>query len=283
MCSIISENVFVNGHVSCDIIFGFHFCWNTIILQPNFLNNLRWFSTSTSILFSIIHTSAARRQDVVKNICVEVMKIASCDIKSHLRVCQIIPSCSWNETHGVMTTAIMIFLMMTSSNGNIIHVTGLCVGNSPVTDECPSQRPVTLRFGVFFDLRLNKWSSKQSKRRWSEMPTRSSWRHCNTDLKMSGPMFLPLPDSHGSLSSYRHKSADDDSPKYSHMGIVERFHLIQSTEKIIFVCEWIKSLTCKTVSTPDLAKYGIHKILFWCWMTNCLLERPLNTITSKCS
>ena len=28
-------------------------------------------------------------------------------------------------------------------------------GNSPVTDEFPSQRPVTQSFDVFFDLRLN--------------------------------------------------------------------------------------------------------------------------------
>ena len=34
----------------------------------------------------------------------------------------------------------------------------ICVGNSPVTDEFPSQRPVTLSFEVFFDLRLkNGW------------------------------------------------------------------------------------------------------------------------------
>ena len=32
----------------------------------------------------------------------------------------------------------------------------LCVGNSPVTGELPSQRPVTQTFDVFFDLRLNK-------------------------------------------------------------------------------------------------------------------------------
>ena len=34
----------------------------------------------------------------------------------------------------------------------------LCVGNSPVTGELPSQRPVTWSFDVFFDLRLkNGW------------------------------------------------------------------------------------------------------------------------------
>ena len=31
--------------------------------------------------------------------------------------------------------------MMTSSNGNIFRVTGLCAGNSPVTGEFPAQRP----------------------------------------------------------------------------------------------------------------------------------------------
>ena len=32
----------------------------------------------------------------------------------------------------------------------------ICAGNSPVPGEFPTQRPVTLSFGVFFDLRLNK-------------------------------------------------------------------------------------------------------------------------------
>ena len=37
----------------------------------------------------------------------------------------------------------------------------LCAGNSPVTDEFPSQKPVARSFGIFFDLRLNKRLSKQ--------------------------------------------------------------------------------------------------------------------------
>ena len=36
-------------------------------------------------------------------------------------------------------------------------------GNSPVTGEFPAQRPVTRSFDVFFDLRLNKRLSKQSR------------------------------------------------------------------------------------------------------------------------
>ena len=51
--------------------------------------------------------------------------------------------------------------IMTSSNGNIFRVTGLCAGNSPGTSEFPAQRPVTRSFDVFSDLRLNKWLSKQ--------------------------------------------------------------------------------------------------------------------------
>ena len=43
----------------------------------------------------------------------------------------------------------------------------------------PSQRPVTRIFDVFFDLRLNKQWSKQSRRRWFEPPSHSLWRHCN--------------------------------------------------------------------------------------------------------
>ena len=38
----------------------------------------------------------------------------------------------------------------------------ICAGNSPVPGEFPTQRPVTRSFDVYFDLRLNKWLSKQS-------------------------------------------------------------------------------------------------------------------------
>ena len=52
----------------------------------------------------------------------------------------------------------------------------LCAGNSPVTGEFPSQRPVTR---IFFDLRLNKRLSKQSRRQWFETQSHPLWRHCN--------------------------------------------------------------------------------------------------------
>ena len=46
----------------------------------------------------------------------------------------------------------------------------LCEGNPSVTGGFPSQRPVTRSFHVFFDLRLNKRLSKQSRGRWFETP-----------------------------------------------------------------------------------------------------------------
>ena len=55
----------------------------------------------------------------------------------------------------------------------------LSVGNSPVTGEFPSQRPVTRSFDVFLDLRLNKRLNKQSCGWWFETPSCSSWRNCN--------------------------------------------------------------------------------------------------------
>ena len=66
---------------------------------------------------------------------------------------------------------------------NILSVTGHCAGNSPVPDKFPAQRPVTRSFDVFFDLRLNKRLSKQSRDWWFETPSRSLWRHRNAKAK----------------------------------------------------------------------------------------------------
>ena len=59
----------------------------------------------------------------------------------------------------------------------------LCAGNSPVTGEFPSQRPVTRSFEVFFDLRLNQRLSKLSWGWWFETQLCSLWRHCNDWFK----------------------------------------------------------------------------------------------------
>ena len=48
--------------------------------------------------------------------------------------------------------------------------------------EFPAKRPVTRSFDVFFDLRMNKRLSKQSRSGWFETQSRSFWRQCNEDI-----------------------------------------------------------------------------------------------------
>ena len=59
----------------------------------------------------------------------------------------------------------------------------LCAGNSPVTGEFPSQRPVTRSFDILFDLRLDKQLSKQSRGWQFKTESCSLWRHCNDQPK----------------------------------------------------------------------------------------------------
>ena len=53
------------------------------------------------------------------------------------------------------------------------------IHRSPVN--FPTQRPVTRRSDVFFDLRLYKRLNKQSRGWWFEAPSLSLWRHCNAN------------------------------------------------------------------------------------------------------
>ena len=54
-----------------------------------------------------------------------------------------------------------------------------CAGNSPVTGEFPSQRPVTRSFDIFFELCLNKRLCRQPWGLWCETLSCSLWRHRN--------------------------------------------------------------------------------------------------------
>ena len=67
----------------------------------------------------------------------------------------------------------------------------LCAGNSLATSEFPSQKPATRNLGVLFDLCLNKRLCKQSRRRGSETPSHSLWRHCNDRILVEA-LFIKL-------------------------------------------------------------------------------------------
>ena len=76
----------------------------------------------------------------------------------------------------------LIFIMMTSSNGNIFRVTGHLCGECTGPWWIPAQRPVTRSFVVSFDKRL----SKQSCRWWFETLSRPLWRQYNDNGKSYG-------------------------------------------------------------------------------------------------
>ena len=87
-------------------------------------------------------------------------------------------------------------IMMMSSNGNIICVTGHLCGNWPFTGEFPLQRPVTRCLDVFFDLCLNKQFSKQSWCWWFEMLSCSLWHHGTCSTVPLWYSSIGVPDQH---------------------------------------------------------------------------------------
>ena len=90
-----------------------------------------------------------------------------------------------NTINLYISTVVMLVLITTWKRHQMETFSALLVlwgGNSRVTGEFPSQSPVTRIFDFFFDLRLNKKLSKQSKRQWFVMRSRSFWRHCSDKI-----------------------------------------------------------------------------------------------------
>ena len=70
-------------------------------------------------------------------------------------------------------------IMMTSSNGNIFCVTGHLCGEFTGPRLIPHTKASDTELWCFFDLRLNKWLSKQSWGWWLEMLSRPLQCHRN--------------------------------------------------------------------------------------------------------
>ena len=78
----------------------------------------------------------------------------------------------------------------------------ICAGNSPVPRKFPTQRPVSRSFDVFFELRLNKRLSKQSRGWWFKTLSCPLWRYCN-DCSITGiPNFENVTVFYNFLSFY---------------------------------------------------------------------------------
>ena len=69
-------------------------------------------------------------------------------------------------------------IMMASLNRNIVRITGPLWGKSTGHRWIPLTKASDAGLYVFFDLRLNKWSNKRSRRWRFETQLRTLWRHC---------------------------------------------------------------------------------------------------------
>ena len=88
----------------------------------------------------------------------------------------------------------------------------LCAGNSPVTSEFTSQRPVTRSFDVSLICALNKRLTEQSSGWWFVTPSFQLWRHCNAvSLALGQTTFCmhiaSLPVKWTFLTSAKHNKA----------------------------------------------------------------------------
>ena len=106
----------------------------------------------------------------------------------------------------------------------------LCEGNSPVTSEFSSQRPMKRSFDVFFDLRLNKWLRKQSRWRCDLRRHRAHYNVTvmNTRNRQPGA-FLRWQDNMRCLFEFKVQSKPKD-----HLGYE--------------VSQWKATLQCNVVS-----------------------------------
>ena len=102
---------------------------------------------------------------------------------SHVNVTQTVPDISpLMPMHQDPLLVAPVFTWWRHQMETFSALLALCAGNSPITGEFPSQRPVTRSFDVFFDLCLYKRLSKQFRGWWFETPSGSLWRHCNDTL-----------------------------------------------------------------------------------------------------
>ena len=172
-----------------------------ITLKTGYLNIFSWNNALSYCIFILyVHTGVFLRERTsvsygLGNVIVHLSVVAS-DI-----------FCRWKKWN-----------MMTLSNGNIFRVTGPLCGEFTGDRWIPHTRPVTRSFDVFFDLRLNKRLSKQSRGWWFETPSRSLLRH------------LMLPN----VFSF---SIDDKEPLPSHY----LTPLINVTERNLFKLKVISS------------------------------------------
>ena len=113
----------------------------------------------------------------------------------------------------------------------------ICAGNSPVTGEFPTQRPVTQSFDVYFDLRPKERLSKQWCGWWFETLSRSLWRHRN----VNGMRSMQNAHNNQRPASFWAPSGHHSNRRRGQSGIYQAcvIHYAQPIVlKISIICHW---------------------------------------------
>ena len=147
---------------------------NGHVTRQTLLGILSWFPVMASRLFSLTKFFVRWHAKVVRM----TTPVVTEDVEgAHQRP-------QWRPGQPPLQLSVTVYAWWRHQMETFSALLALCTGNSPVTGEFPTQRPVTRSFGAFFDLLLNKRLSKQSWGWWFEMPSRSLWRHCNGNMYM---------------------------------------------------------------------------------------------------
>ena len=165
--------------------------------------------------------------------------------------------------------------MMTSSNRNISYITCPLWAESTGHQSIPSPRPVMRSFGVFFDLHLNKWLSKRSRRWWFEMPLSSLWHHCNVHSP-----FKCHPDMRNDITNVARPSAGSTHWKVRFFSSFSGFHDSGSllwTDYIIQIGWWDSANSCELVILWLLIiLLYLHALEVGINMTSCQPKKHMN-------
>ena len=120
-------------------------------------------------------------------------------------------------------------------------------GNSLITVEFRSQRPVMWSFDVLFDLRLNRQLCKQWRWQWLELPSHSSWHHCNVENAQRCVL-------------------GDRTEENSNKSLADP-RLTQIYDKILYIgtsAQWLKYTSCSGIAHSMIAgSYTVYILLTW--------------------
>ena len=153
--------------LTTDILTSTHFIKPWVVSMFKMFNHLKGSTQKGIYLTSLFRGNRCISQHLPRAIAVKYYKCATLGTEVG-RCC-----------HRLISVHVLPISCWCHQTETFSALLSLCARNSPVSGEFPAQRAVTRSFNVFYDLRLNKWLSKQSWGCWFETPSRPLWHHCN--------------------------------------------------------------------------------------------------------